>query len=308
METKTFFAQNSQGTILTAADVTVYDAGTLQLATIYDVYGNEVVNPFPVSGGRIMITAPNGAYDIVVQESGGTAVRTIEGVLFFDPSAVETALAEHGHEIGEVGGLQEALNGKAATDHTHSISDVSNLQATLDGKATKTGTETLSNKTLTSPVINTSVTGTALASQAEAEVGTVDNKLMTPERVAQAIAAQAGSGFSSEYKSPEQTLVNGGLITLAHGLGKEPKLIRLTGVCISAEAGFSVGDKIDLTSTIMRAIGGSIPSGLVVWFDNTNISIRNGNSFALTYIINKTNGTEEVITRSNFNLVVEAWA
>jgi len=55
-------------------------------------------------------------------------------------------------------------------------------------------TQTLSNKTLTSPAINTSVTGTALASQAEAEAGTVTNKLMTPKRVSQAITALASGG------------------------------------------------------------------------------------------------------------------
>ena len=49
--------------------------------------------------------------------------------------------------------------------------------------------QTLTNKTLTSPVINTSVTGSAIASQTEAEDGTAANKLMTPQRTAQAIEA-----------------------------------------------------------------------------------------------------------------------
>jgi len=61
--------------------------------------------------------------------------------------------------------------------------------------------QTLTNKTLTSPVINTSVTGSAIASQTEAEAGAAANKLMTPERTAQAIAALTP-------ESPIKTWVN----------------------------------------------------------------------------------------------------
>ena len=48
--------------------------------------------------------------------------------------------------------------------------------------ATLAGTETFTNKTLTSPVINTAVTGTAIATQAQQEAGTAVNVLVTPGR------------------------------------------------------------------------------------------------------------------------------
>lgn len=44
------------------------------------------------------------------------------------------AAASHGHIIGDVTGLQTALDGKAATSHGHIISDVTGLQTALDGK------------------------------------------------------------------------------------------------------------------------------------------------------------------------------
>lgn len=50
--------------------------------------------------------------------------------------------------------------------------------------ATLGGTETLTAKTLTSPVIDTTVTGTAVASQAQMETGTATNVLVTPGRQA----------------------------------------------------------------------------------------------------------------------------
>lgn len=44
------------------------------------------------------------------------------------------AAASHTHAIGDVTGLQTALDGKAATVHTHAIGDVTGLQTALDAK------------------------------------------------------------------------------------------------------------------------------------------------------------------------------
>lgn len=44
------------------------------------------------------------------------------------------------------------------------------------------GSQTLTNKTLTSPIINTAVTGTAIATQAQQETGTATDVLVTPGR------------------------------------------------------------------------------------------------------------------------------
>ena len=42
---------------------------------------------------------------------------------------------DHGHPIGDISGLQTALNGKANSSHSHTISHVSGLQTALDNKA-----------------------------------------------------------------------------------------------------------------------------------------------------------------------------
>lgn len=44
------------------------------------------------------------------------------------------AASTHSHVIADVTGLQTALDGKAATSHTHTIANVTGLQAALDGK------------------------------------------------------------------------------------------------------------------------------------------------------------------------------
>lgn len=50
-------------------------------------------------------------------------------------SASAFAGASHAHAIGDVTGLQTALDGKASSTHAHAIADVTGLQAALDGKA-----------------------------------------------------------------------------------------------------------------------------------------------------------------------------
>lgn len=54
------------------------------------------------------------------------------------------ANTSHTHIIGDVTGLQAALDGKAAAVHTHIIGDVTGLQAALDGKAATVHTHTTS--------------------------------------------------------------------------------------------------------------------------------------------------------------------
>ncbi|CAM4256681.1 MULTISPECIES: hypothetical protein [Corynebacterium] len=45
------------------------------------------------------------------------------------------AMSKHSHAIGDVNGLQSALDGKASKSHSHAIADVNGLEAKLDLKA-----------------------------------------------------------------------------------------------------------------------------------------------------------------------------
>ena len=48
---------------------------------------------------------------------------------------VDGRIMAHGHTIGQVDGLQEALDSKPAAIHTHAMTDVTNLVTTLNAKA-----------------------------------------------------------------------------------------------------------------------------------------------------------------------------
>ena len=113
--------------------------------------------------------------------------------------------------------------------------------------------------------------------------------------------------FSKEYQSTGQTMIAGGLLTLAHGLSADPKLIRLYGIATAAEDGFSVGDKLDLTATV-NSYTQDINMGLTVTFDSTNIYIRNGTDDVLWIIPNKSTGAADIPQRADFDLYVEAYA
>jgi hypothetical protein len=117
--------------------------------------------------------------------------------------------------------------------------------------------------------------------------------------------------FSKEYQSTGQTMIAGGLLTLAHGLPADPKLVRLYAIATATgfDSGFSIGDKLDLTATVNSFTEVGDDTGLTVTFDSTNIYIRNGASGNLWHIPNKVTGTRANVPRAEFfDLYVEAYA
>ena len=112
----------------------------------------------------------------------------------------------HTHPVSDVGGLQAALDGKAATSHTHTTAQVTGLDSALDGKAatshahpvtdlTATGTRSASTylrgdgSWATPPDTNTTY---SVPTQAEAEAGTATTaRAFSAQRVRQAIDARA---------------------------------------------------------------------------------------------------------------------
>lgn len=107
-----------------------------------------------------------------------------------------------------------------------------------------------------------------IASQAEAEAGTVSTKLMTPERVAQAIAALAPSPAAPTFESIEKSFVANSRITVQHGLSRVPYLYQVRLRCKVANLGYSVGDEIPITNMV----DGDGARGYVSWANSTEIN------------------------------------
>ena len=108
----------------------------------------------------------------------------------FPPSA-------HSHAIGDVTGLQTALDGKqaagsyAASVHTHGISDVTGLQTALDGKASSSHTHTIANVTGLQSALDAKATPADVTSAVASVVNAAPASLDTLKELADALGNDA---------------------------------------------------------------------------------------------------------------------
>lgn len=136
------------------------------------------------------------------------------------------------------------------------------------------------------------------ASDAEFQTGTATDRSVTPANVLNSL------GFADQYVSAQQTITAAGLLTLAHGLGREPEIIQLQLECLTAEHNYSIGDKIKVN---FGALNGANGVNASVRFDTTNIYIRFGNTNPTFSYPNNTTGAGNDLTNANWALVVKAW-
>lgn len=109
--------------------------------------------------------------------------------------------------------------------------------------------------------------------------------------------------FTKEYVSPEQTIVAGGGITLAHGLAGMPKEGSVWIVCKTAELGFSVGEVLRVHDYDYSV---SLVYGVQISTDSTNVYLRVGGGGIA--VMHKTTSAGNSITVANWRIVVRVWA
>lgn len=143
----------------------------------------------------------------------------------------------------------------------------------------------------------------ALASQAEAQAGSDNTKLMTPLRSLQAI-----NSAPWPYVSSDQTITIASTLTLAHGLGRAPYEVQVLMKCVTAEFNYVAGDVIHL-GTKGDDVGGGI-AGPTIVIDNgdvTNIRVVIGaQAGAAAAIPNKTTMVRQLLTAANWRYIVRA--
>lgn len=112
--------------------------------------------------------------------------------------------------------------------------------------------------------------------------------------------------FNKEYVSTQQTIAVAALLSLTHGLGSIPKHVQVDAICITADAGYSVGDIVALgpgTDNVSTVSG----VGLSIVKNATTLSIRIGNA-QFAACLNKTTGAATFYANSSWQLIVRAWA
>lgn len=127
-----------------------------------------------------------------------------------------------------------------------------------------------------------------IASQAEAEAGTTTNKLMTPERTAQAIAALGGGGGDPGYLEYVATLSQNGTNApvanvLINTLVGTPTFARIGAgnYTMTLTGAWTSGKTVILPGTIpANIVGGSVALVEVVRISADVIAIKTGDAFA----------------------------
>jgi hypothetical protein len=110
--------------------------------------------------------------------------------------------------------------------------------------------------------------------------------------------------FTKGFESAQQTWTNGGTLTLAHGLGVQPKLYHAYAVCILADGGYSAGDEILLAAWASDAADGR---GVSLRPDATNISVFMGVN-GLVMVSTSGGYNYKSNPASTWKLIIRAWA
>lgn len=77
--------------------------------------------------------APGGVSGQVLAKQGSADYET--SWVDYSPAAMGAAAADHGHQIGNVAGLQDVLDGKANASHVHPAAQITDLEERLNTRA-----------------------------------------------------------------------------------------------------------------------------------------------------------------------------
>lgn len=299
------------------------------------------------SKGRVTNGASLATGDLPAVISGRTELEATR-LRATSTSDVTLASTGHGFQVGPDNGLNLAVdsneiqarnNGAASAlllnleggpvtiGTTGFVMTIAGTTINLDGSVVAVGS-----LAVTGTIdLNGAVSGTSVASLAQAQAGTNSERIMTPQRTSQQIQARIDAaisamnngntndlmspantfqylqqvvGLTGKYQSGELTITSGGLLTLSHFLDLNIGVIRLSLICKTAEGGYAVNDEVMIDCNHSTSGANRMTS---VRFDASNIYIRfssNGSCFGLA---NKSNGDYFNITNGNWRLKVFAY-
>lgn len=137
-----------------------------------------------------------------------------------------------------------------------------------------------------------------IASTADVKAGTSSVKQVTPA------ALITAHGFGAYIQTSDQTITLGGLITIAHGLGRQPISISAYVKNITPEFNWLAGEVTEVFAGPMGTAGSQ--SGVAVWSDATNIYLRY--CVVAPVISDKSGVGTTTLTPANWKFFLRAWA
>ena len=143
---------------------------------------------------------------------------------------------------------------------------------------------------------------------AEISAGAVGTSEIADGTIALAdLSAAATPVFTKVFTSSAQTITSGGALTIAHGLGVQPKLIQAYIVNVTGEFGYTTGDQL-LISGAAGATDTSTDRGMSFVTDATNLVIRMGAAATVFSINRKDTGAVANAVNTNWQLILRAFA
>lgn len=127
----------------------------------------------------------------------------------------------------------------------------------------------------------------------------------TESRVSPAkVKAAIDDAATPYFESAQQSISASSKTTVAHGLGAEPKSVMMLLECVTAENGYSIGDKIITNGNTSTA--GSSALGTVS-FDSTNVYFSSTNQSGVFQAAPKGGGAPVDLTSASWRIVFRAW-
>ncbi len=254
------------------ARIYVYQAGTPNLAVLYaDDETTKLNNPLSTnSAGFYQCKLANGAYDVTVEYGG--VMLPVKGNVAFDGSQATVSI-QMPPQFVVTGGTTVSWQKQAAGRF------LAGPASGVDALPTFRGIQ----------LTDLPFTGTGDTSKFLRGDGSWQPVPMT---------------FSAAFESAEQVITGAGLLTIAHGLSAEPKIIYGILVCKTAEQGYAVGDRL----TIPLAHNGSNnAAAMAIVANNSTLRVRfaAGNPFQA---LNFTSGGGTTLLNANWRLILRAFA
>jgi hypothetical protein len=170
----------------------------------------------------------------------------------------------------------------SATNAATSATNASNSAYSANTSATNAANSAAEAAQSVIDVNNVIAASTVKASQADAIAGVNDSKYMTPLTTRQAYPIRTlMTAWSAAY-----TPAGGETLSAAHGQSVVPYGVQLVLECVSADLGYSVGDRV----TPHGFWNGSATNAISYYADATNVGVKCPTGF-IVYIQSKTTGS-----------------
>lgn len=107
------------------------------------------------------------------------------------------------------------------------------------------------------------------------------------------------------FESAQQTITSAGTLTIAHGLGAIPQLVKPVLQCVTNDGGYTAG--AELVGGLLAGADLSTGRGIVIVPDATNLNVRYGSDGTVFEVLNFGTGGTVGLTNGNWRLVLRAW-